>query len=394
MNFVDYFLEYTKDVESPTSFLKWSALSILSAVLRDNFFLDHEKLQVYPNIFVILMAKSGACRKSTPLKISAALLKQVQNTKIIEGRTSIQAAMRKLSQAETSENGHMIKGASAFFYSEELRNLVVEDPQAIGLLTDLYDYHEKYSVDLISGGTSVLNHVCISLLAASNEVFFREIYTNSAIYGGLLGRTFIVAESKRRHKNSMMYLSAGHPPAPLVLHLKALSVMGAKPDHNPKLEMEAEAKEYYHEWYNTIEDSWYERDLIGFDTRMHTHVLKVAILLAAAREDFQKSIKKQDVESAIDLVVPLRSNYTMLMMGAAKNDIQKASAKFLAMLYEAPEHILTHKHIMGRLWGEIDHTQMATVVATMEQAGFIRTTQHKGDIAYQLTQTALEQFRT
>ena len=91
-NFTKYFLDITDIVESPTSYLEWASYVVLSSVLRSNIYYDFPSrgTKVCPNIFVLLVGDSGGTRKSTPLKLANKLVKAISNTKLVEGRASIQ----------------------------------------------------------------------------------------------------------------------------------------------------------------------------------------------------------------------------------------------------------------------------------------------------------------
>src|SRR5688572_31191779 len=100
----------------------------------------------------------------------------------------------------------MVSGASGLMYSEELSSFLVDDPVAIPLLIDLYDYHEVWESKLITSHWK-LKEVCLSLLCASNSNLFKSVYTERAINGGLLGRTFIIREERARHRKSLIDFS-------------------------------------------------------------------------------------------------------------------------------------------------------------------------------------------
>src|SRR3970282_2256759 len=126
MSFVEMFLEWTKDCESPTSYFKWAAYTAIASALRDNcWILRHDGI-IYPNIYTILLSQeSSHTRKSVPMKKIAAIFKEARNTKMIEGRASFQAALDELAMPDTDSNGTQIKGASCFLYTEELRSFFV-----------------------------------------------------------------------------------------------------------------------------------------------------------------------------------------------------------------------------------------------------------------------------
>ena len=141
-NFIDYYLNYTAEAESPTEFWKWSAIATLSAILKNNVFIEYSIGSVFPNLYVILYSDSGVARKAAPCKFAGKLIQLIGNTKFISGRASMQAVVRELAQTHATEKG-IISEATGILYSEELSAFAVRDPATIPLLTDLYDPHEN-----------------------------------------------------------------------------------------------------------------------------------------------------------------------------------------------------------------------------------------------------------
>jgi hypothetical protein len=95
MDFIQQFIDYTAAYESPTDFFWWAAATGIGAILRDNCYIVLGDTKVYPNIYTLIIARP-AMRKAKPLNSIIELVKTVNNTKVIEGRTSIQASYTKI----------------------------------------------------------------------------------------------------------------------------------------------------------------------------------------------------------------------------------------------------------------------------------------------------------
>lgn len=377
-SFTDLFLEYTADAESPESFFRWSSYAAVAAVLRDNVWIDLGLKKVWPNIYVILMARSAALRKGTALQIAKDLISSIGNTRIISGRASIQAVIKDLSEVETHrDTGIQLKGASAILISEELASFAPEDPATIPLLTDLYDNHKEWTNSLKSEGKRRLENTCISMLAATNEPFFREVYTNLAIRGGLLGRTFIIREHFRRSSNSLMYVNKErYVKEPLVSSLKAVASLRGE------IFLEDDARREYDEWYKSIDYDAPSNDT-GVLERIHWGVLKVAILLGAST-DYEARVKKCHVEEAIIRCMNLLRNYEVLTMSAGRSPAAEPGAILLAFLWEKGG-CASHKDVLRSNWRHFDVESLAAIVQTLGQAGLLIETIQDGQAAYKLT---------
>src|SRR5258706_6315758 len=140
MNWLVDIVEQHKELESPLSFYYWSALTAISAIVKDNVWFDKQIYNLYPNIYVMLYADSGL-KKGPAINLAKKLVAAVNNTRIISGRSSIQGIMKEIGQAYTAPGGNIIKGSNAFICSSELSASLVKDKAALDILTDLYDRH-------------------------------------------------------------------------------------------------------------------------------------------------------------------------------------------------------------------------------------------------------------
>src|SRR5215471_17757608 len=95
-SWLDEFLHETDELESPTNFWLYSGLATIAAIIKDNISLVRgDKKPLYPNIYVMLLARSGL-RKGSPIAYSYQLVEHVNNTRIIRGRSSIQAILKDM----------------------------------------------------------------------------------------------------------------------------------------------------------------------------------------------------------------------------------------------------------------------------------------------------------
>jgi hypothetical protein len=193
------------ELESPLSFWKWAALAAISAVVKDQVWLNRQIYNLYPNIYVMLHAESGL-KKGPPISMAKQLVKMVNNTRIISGRSSIQGILKELGTAYTVPGGKVVNKSVAFICSSELSSSIVEDKVATTILTDLYD--RQYNVgewrSLLKMESFNLKDPTITMLTATNEAHSEDFFTRKDISGGYFARTFIVYENKRNKPNSLI----------------------------------------------------------------------------------------------------------------------------------------------------------------------------------------------
>lgn len=388
--FVEMFLDFTKEYESPTSFFRWAAYSAVAATLRDNVWIQQGHRKTFPNIYTLLLATSAVHRKSVPTGLVGDLLTEVSNTKVIRGRISIQAVVQELAGATTDRNtGQAIRGGSCLLCAEELAAFIVQDPSTIPILTDLYDTRKEWESTLIGRGKSVIKNLCVTMLAASNEQHLKDVYTEQAIYGGLLGRTFFVTPSEFRKANPLLKSEKErYSTKELIDSLKVVSKLKGE------MRFEEGVIDEYTTWYENFRESYKDKpDRTGVAGRIHTGVIKLAIILGVAN-NYELIIKSSDMEESITQCLSILPNYDQFTMGKGKSPISEASALFLNSLYEAKQYKMTMKDILFKHWSDFDKDALTHIVDTLENAGMIQTTiAGSSTITYSLTQKSIDIFK-
>lgn len=304
MTFLDEIVKQHKELESPASFWKWAAIAAISAVVKDQVWMDRQIMNLYPNIYVMLHAESGM-KKGPPIAMARRLVSAVGNTKIISGRSSIQGILKEMGTVQSKPGGKVDTKAVAFICSSELSSSIVDDPVATKILTDLYD--RSYNVgewkSLLKMESFNLKDPTITMLTATNEAMAEGFFTKSAIQGGYFARTFIIYEAKGNVSNSLIY-PLENPPnyAASAGYLKELAKLNGPFEKWADIEKSDKIKykkvkngrDIYFNEVGIIYDDWYEsfkemivnqevKDETGTLNRFGDSVLKVAMLLSLAR---------------------------------------------------------------------------------------------------------------
>jgi hypothetical protein len=205
-NFIDKVLDYTQYAESPTSYFEFAALTAIAAVLRDNVYIKFPHYTLYPNLYTILLSsESSNTRKSVPLNLVKKLVRRIDNTHVFEGTATMPAIVQTLGENFMTKGKKVIKGASGVIIASELTSFMSSEFKAIETLTDLYDAHDKWTSITKHAGSPELERVCLSIIGGTNEALVANLYDESAKEGGLLARSCIVYEKRRRHMNSLEF---------------------------------------------------------------------------------------------------------------------------------------------------------------------------------------------
>jgi hypothetical protein len=388
MTFVELFLQHTKDYESPGSFWKWAAYTTIGAVLRDNCYRKLGDHKVYPNMYTLLLADSAVHRKGHPIKLCEELVKGAKSTKVISGRSSIQGILDELARGETDkQSGKIMAGGSALFAASELSAGIVNDPEAVKILTDIYDFKEEYTSRLRGSGVFRIKNICFSLIAASNEELLRDVYDGKAIFGGLLGRTFLVRPNEFRPANSLFTIR--EQDASLLLMRESLAALTKL---TGEFEITTDAQAAYEEWYIPFRKSYeHKSDRSGISGRIHTSVLKLAMVLCV-NHTHMLEIQKCHMMEAIKECVDLLPNYQGFVMAGGRSTISEVAALLIEDIWSSKTKSITKGEFLSRYIHIFDSELLDKCITTLSQAELIKLTLDDDKEKYMITKKCEEKF--
>jgi hypothetical protein len=414
MNWLQEIVKQHEELESPVSFWYWSAIAAISAVVKDQVWLDRQIYNLYPNIYVMLHAESGL-KKGPPISMARQLVKPVNNTRIISGRSSIQGILKDLGTAYTQPGGKVQTKSVAFICSSELSSSIVEDRVATKILTDLYD--RQYNVgewrSLLKMETFELKDPTITMLTATNEAMSEDFFTRSAIQGGYFARTFIVYEKESRVTNSLVYPLA-NPPNYInsADYLKQLAKLNG-PFHAIASIQESNECRYRKVkrgrdiWFNEtgiLYDDWYEnfreviktieKDETGTLNRFGDSVLKVAMLLSLARKP-ELVLCPEAMQEAILECEKLLGNVRKTTLG--KQGISQSAlikTMIIMELLNRENHQVTRVVLMKKMWQHYaTPNEFDDIMQSFDASGMIVTSSVGNQILYTMPVNQVEELK-
>lgn len=397
MTWLDKLLSQHSELESPTNFWLWGGLAAISAVVKDNVWIDRQIYNLYPNIYVMFHAESGL-KKGPPISMAKQLVRGVGGTRIISGRSSIQGILKELGTAQTQPGGKVINKSTAFICSSELTSSIVEDKVATDILTDLYD--RQYNIgewrSLLKMEQFNLKDPTITMLTATNEAHSNDFFAKKDIHGGYFARTFIISESRRHRANSLLLPLKNPPKYPE--HIEYLKVLAnLKGAFKPLGSIEpteectiahvehvtgetnyfTDAGLLYQKWYENFIDQVLTEDLkddTGTLNRFGDSVLKVAMLLALTRSP-ELYIDTESMELAIAYSEKLIGNVREMTHG--KKGLSEAKSIKNMILHEflaRESHSISRAMLLKQFWSHYrDANELDEIMLSFDQAGMIKT---------------------
>lgn len=385
MNFIDLVLESTQEYEAPRRFYYWAALTAVSAVLRDKVWFDMGKnYKLYPNIYVLLYGPSGV-RKGPAIALAEKVVNYVDVTKVINGRSSIEAIIKELGTAIKVPGKPIKNDSSGFVVASELSSSIISNPSAMDIMTNLFDriYNEgEWKYKLKVGESTTLKNPTITWLAGTNESLFKEFVPEKNIHGGLIGRMFLVTENRPNRLNSLMFDPNRVPDVKQM----GEALLPASKLTGP-FDMDVELRKEVDEWYKNFMtlNAPQIQDETGFVSRILDFLMKNAMIISSGRRA-DKIILKEDWDESVDVTLPLIVPTKKISQSIKKTDVTEVQKRGMVLRYLCRQEgfAATRKEILRNLGLQINHEDLDKVVDLLLQIGGISLESKAGEITYKL----------
>jgi len=286
-NFIDTYMLYTQQSEPPSSYHRWSAMSMIAAAARRQVWVDMGFNKTYPNMYVVLIGPPGKCRKTTAINLAVGLLDGIDEISTSPSTSTWQYLIQCVKDAEV-KTSILLDGQekeyihdSLTIISKELSTFLGQnDNELLAALTDLYDCHNKWDKGTKTAGVDDLINVWLNLLAASTPDWLVGSIGDTAIAGGFTSRVVFVVESDVRHKVARYRLTDEEREAEADLRHDIKEIAKCRGEYL----LTDDADKFFIDWYEGDKHSplTSDRRFAGYHERKHIHLIKVATILALA----------------------------------------------------------------------------------------------------------------
>ncbi len=322
--FLDMYLEYVEDTESPRLFHIWSALSGASACLGRRVYLDFGISQIFANQYVVLCGPP-AVRKNTAINIMQKLLKESTQLRFAPDDTGgkrqglISAIRGDLNSEEDNWADVFMNGKST-----DVEGLLKEVGQ-MEVKIDVKDQHALYAIATEFASFTGMNS--IDMITFLNKLWDGEDYDYSlkneqmVLKDPLLG--ILAASTPSNIADSLPPTSIGQGFTSRIIFVFANERYKRipRPKELPRNLAEI-IRKLYHDLYFTFDgpvrenkqvedilDDYYDQPLdindqrfVYYSQRRQQHLIKLAITLAATRRSTElEEIDIKDADTILKL---------------------------------------------------------------------------------------------
>lgn len=378
-NWLDSYLEYTDNTESPTSYHTWCGLSAIAGALQRRCYLQWGLAEtIYPNLYVVLIGTSGRTRKGTALGIAKSILKDVPGVTIVpessSGRQAMISAMKRANKNFEDPIDGIIKfHCSVTAFSEELSVFLGQgDIAYLSNLTDWYDSKDDWEYETISRGKDSLQGLCLNLCGGTAPDWIQSMLPQEALGGGFTSRVIFVVEEHKRKIVPEYFVDDATKELGQKLRLD-LERIG---NLSGEMTFDEQGKKAYVDWYidqdtklsggqPAVPDSRFA----GYCERRATHLRKLMLICSAARGDDLK-LTKPDFIKAKGLLEAVEVNMPKTFGGLGKS--RSSDATDTVMGYIEAVGYTTRKQIMQKFYRDVDPMTLSVIEQTLQQMGRLK----------------------
>jgi hypothetical protein len=298
-NWLEAYLRYTSASESPEAFHFWTGISVIASALRRRVVVDELLYEIVPNFYIILVGKAGVAKKSTTATLGANLLTEVPDIRFGPDSGSWQGIGDALQEAalyykinrDDPDEKPRIMSAITVVASELGTFLTPDDSKYVSFLTDMWDgkrhifrHRTKHS------GTIEVENPVINIIGATTPTWIKNNVPQKMIGEGLMSRViFVYADSGRKP----VARPSKHVDGPELLRLRSDLITDLQEISTlvGSYQYTHEADEWMEAWYSRLHDTSARPIHLasdrydGYIARKQTHLIKLAIVFAAAKRN-------------------------------------------------------------------------------------------------------------
>jgi len=367
-SWLEDYMKFTKGQESPEMFHLWVGISVIASALERSVFLNRGYYTLYPNLYVILVADSAICKKTTATNIGVKLLESLDNAPpIFSQKITPEALISSIcGECIVDENNNITKNATAIVYGPELSVFLGREAYSSGLvsiLTSLYDCPDEWEYETIGRGKDVAYNTCINMLGASTPEWLRLSIPPDAVGGGFTSRVLFVYQftSNRIIPHPMLTQEEVDIRERLIEDLNIIRTLRGE------FTFTKEAYDFYASWYTDHR----LKQIAGKDytVRKEDTALKLAMIFSVAQGN-SLEITKAILEMAIDTLDQNEKFLPEAMRILSSTPVGVYANKVATIIKKQPEGML-HGELIRKTMYTIDASKVTEVLETLIAAGVI-----------------------
>jgi energy-coupling factor transporter ATP-binding protein EcfA2 len=373
-HWLESFVEFCSDLESPPQYHVWSGLTILSAALQKKVWLRNVKFALYPHIYVFIVGPPGA-GKTAAANIGVKMLKEATAVRICADRLTPEALLQELAEAhEMYPVGEEFLSQSPLLaYCEELSVFLgdmLTNTQLLAQLTSFYDAKEgRFTYRTKTAGRVEIDDPCLVWLGCTTPEWIQKSISPLLIGGGLTSRIIIIYDATMGPASPWPGGWEGMETVNMEQEeLRTHLIHDLEIIHGLYGGFRFASKEVYEAfeaWYKKVFDKpeFSDERLQGYGTRKRReHVLKISMLLSAAHSN-SLLLEREHIQAALALLAAAEPT----MLEAFGHAGRSAIAEDVALILKEIQRVgvVSRSHLLQKYKRHVDKDKLDKIIATL-----------------------------
>ena len=363
-NFLREYTAMFDGTEIPPLFSLWCGLFGVAATLGRKVYIDMGTFPIYPNFYVILVAGSGRCRKSTAIRQIDKLLRESCCLNQISQKLTPQSLIEAMNEMPEGVIHMPNKVAEGVITVDEMANFLNKASYEAGMapmLISFYDCENNFEYRTKSRGKETVKDSCLNILAGTTIDWLRGGIPSDAVGGGLTSRMIFVYVDTPQEPVPFPSITPRQAEARVWagLDLKRIEKLKGKMQLDPKAK-EMCSTEYIDFYKNS--PMYEQQNLSGYASRRGIHLLKIAALLSII-ESSDLVIKPPHITGALKALTLTERMLPDLIKTIASTDVGN-NAEFVLHIVTSARQI-SRSDLMRKVSHKLDARGLDEVLKTL-----------------------------
>lgn len=396
-SFIDGFLTYSKDVEAPEKFLRWSAISILAGALeRKTWIVFNGTQYIFPNEYIMLVGAPGMAKKSSSSGLAFSLLQEIDRLKFMSTQLTAASLVKQLLDAGRERfvkiESEMYNNSSLYLYSSEAAVTLKEITGSVTeLMTDFYDCGPPgwsttrcWSKETIGGGRTKIFNPCLNMLACSTPDWLVKTIGKDEIKGGFASRILFVVQTEKPER-TVGWMDEESVSNNVALKLKLISDLKRISELSGQFKIEKTVRDTFNDIKKRTDKFILENQddtFIGYFSRKLWHILKLAQILSV-NESSDLLLREKHILEALGYVEELEKNMRHAFGAVGTND-KAASLHLLWERIRQTPGTISKQQIHKLCWRDIDGKTLDEHVRMLHEMQKLRVRLVGGHVFYEI----------
>lgn len=392
-SWLDSFMDYCDNMESPKEWLLWSGISTLSSTIKRNCYIWYRGIKFFPNQYIILVGPPGI-GKGEAISRGYDLAFNAKCVNYIKDWHTPQEILEELSEGFSTVNlkvgqiitTNILKDHTTCIIAPELAVFLQNYDNMHSLLCAWWDQN-KFEYKTKNKGKHAIEDMSVSLLGGCVPDYVRSLSKDrlAPITGGFTARTIFVYATD---KYQLVKNNFGAPKQnisklkdDLINDLKHISNLQGELTIDDQA---AKLWEKVYEAHNRRRDNDSDASQ-NFKSRISSHIIKTAITTSISESD-SFTITRDHLQRAISYVEGIRDKVDIVFRSVGESPIASIQAKLLT--YIDSVGMAYYKSIVRFMYRDATTDQLLQVITILKSAGLIaEKIDLKGQIYYESTKT-------